>query len=109
MLVKRRKKIVWQILSLMLLFFIFFISYNIYKERNKNLLYYKEINNFAKNLNNAKLENLNLMGKINYLKHPLNREKEVKDKMGGILPGEKVIIISQDLLEHTLIPIFIRD
>ncbi|BCX15458.1 MAG: hypothetical protein KatS3mg097_350 [Candidatus Parcubacteria bacterium] len=103
---RRKKRKLWQIISLFLFIFIIVILYNIYLERSKNMLYYKEINNFKKNLTSAQLENLTLMNRVNYLKHPLNIEKERKDKMGEKLPNEKVIVVSKELLDNTVIPIF---
>lgn len=103
---RRKQKRLWQILSFSLFIFIIAILYNIYLERSKNIMYYQEMNNFNRNLRSAQLENLTLINKINYLKHPLNIEKERKDKMGERLPGEKVIIVSQELLDNTVIPIF---
>jgi hypothetical protein len=41
-------------------------------------------------------------------KDPLNLEKEKKDKFGEALEGEKVILISDDLLKSITFPFLVK-
>lgn len=94
----------WKFTSLILFILTILVIANFYKEYQKNLPYKKELIYFKENVDQAKIENSRLLNEILSLKHPLNLEKEKKDKFGEALEGEKVILVADELLESLSLP-----
>lgn len=96
----------WKVTSLILFILVIIVAREYYKEYKKNLPYKKELEFIEKNLEKTKKESLELQKQVLSLKHPLNLEKEKKDKFGEALEGEKVILVSEELLKNLTLPIF---
>ena len=96
----------WKITSLFLFILVIFVGRNYFLEYKKNLPYKKELKFIEQNLIRTKQETLGIQKQVLSLKHPLNLEKEKKDKLGETLEGEKVILVSEELLKNTILPIF---
>ncbi len=97
---------IWKITSLILFILVVFVAYEYLREYKKNLIYKQELKFIQKNLEKTKKESQELQKQVLSLKHPLNLEKEKKDKFGEALEGEKVILVSDELLQMTALPIF---
>ncbi len=96
-----------KILSLLLLLIIVILAKSYYFEYQKNKPYKQEIESLEKTLIKTKKENILLKKQIAAsFFHPLEREKEIKDKMGEALPGEKVIFVSKEVLNSISFSIF---
>ncbi len=97
---------IWKITSLILFILVVFVAYEYFREYKKNLVYKQELKFIEQNLKKTQKESLDLQKQVFSLKHPLNLEKEKKDKFGESLEGEKVILVSEELLKMTTLPIF---
>lgn len=97
---------IWKFLSFISFILILIIIRSYILEYQKNLPYKKDLEFIEKNLMKTKEEAVNLQKQILLLEHPLTLEKEKKDKFGEALEGEKIILVSEELLENTSLPIF---
>ena len=96
----------WKLTSLILFILTILVAYEYFKEYKKNLPYKKELSFIERSLEKVKTENIELQKQFLLSKHPLNLEKEKKDKFGEALEGEKVILVSEELLNQILLPVF---
>ncbi len=96
----------WKITTLFFFLLTLFTAYQYFKEYQKNLPYKKELSFIEKSLERAKKENLEYQKQVLSLKDPLTLEKEKKDKFGEAGEGEKVILVSEELLKNLSLPIF---
>lgn len=69
------------------------------REVKKNEPYKQQLANLEKFLVRSREEAYGLQKKIVSQKDVMNQEKELKDKFGKVLEGEKVIIVSDELLK----------
>jgi hypothetical protein len=83
---------------------VIFVGMKYFKEYKKNLPYKKELKNFQMLVERTQEESMIFQRQILAQKDPLNLEKEKKDKFGEALEGEKVILISDDLLRLITFP-----
>ena len=97
---------IWKFTSLILLILVIIVLRAYIIEYKKNLPYKKELEFIKQNLLRTKEETSKLQKQIISLQHPLNIEKEKKDKFGEALEGEKVILVSEELLKNMTLPIF---
>ena len=95
---------IWKLTSFILFLLIIFVGYQYFKEYKKNLPYKKELRDLQILVERSKEESLIFQKQILAQKDPLNLEKEKKDKLGEALEGEKVILISEELLKSITLP-----
>ncbi len=101
---KTSRNKIWKIVSLILIFAILFTLYEYYKEYQKNLASRKELEEAKIFFERTKKENIEIKKKLLADKDLLNQEKERKDKFGESLEGEKVILISKEVLDAITLP-----
>jgi hypothetical protein len=94
----------WKITSLILFVLVIFVGMKYFQEYKRNLPYKKELKNFQILVERTEEESMIFQRQILAQKDPLNLEKEKKDKFGEALEGEKVILISDDLLKSITFP-----
>ena len=95
---------IWKITSIILFALVIFVGIKYFQEYKKNLPYKKELKNFQKFVERTEEESMIFQRQILAQKDSLNLEKEKKDKFGEALEGEKVILISDDLLKSITFP-----
>jgi len=98
----------WKITSLFLFVIVIFVGMKYFQEYKRNLPYKKELKNFQMLVKRTKEESMIFQRQILAQKDPLNLEKEKKDKFGEALEGEKVILISDDLLKSITFPFLVK-
>jgi glucan phosphoethanolaminetransferase (alkaline phosphatase superfamily) len=98
----------WKITSLILFVLVIFVGMKYFQEYKRNLPYKKELKNFQRFVERTKEESMIFQRQILAQKDPLNLEKEKKDKFGEALEGEKVILISDDLLKSITFPFLVK-
>jgi hypothetical protein len=98
----------WKITSLFLFIIVIFVGMKYFQEYKRNLPYKKELKNFQMLVKRTKEESIIFQRQILAQKDPLNLEKEKKDKFGEALEGEKVILISDDLLKSITFPFLVK-
>jgi glucan phosphoethanolaminetransferase (alkaline phosphatase superfamily) len=94
----------WKLTSLILFILVLFVGMKYFQEYKKNLPYKKELKNFQMLVERTEEESTIFQRQILAQKDPLNLEKEKKDKLGEALEGEKVILVSDDLLKSITFP-----
>jgi len=104
---KISKNKIWKITSFILTILFIFVLRNYYLEYTKNRPQKEELASLKKFLERTQKESFNLQKGVSSLSHPLEEEKIKKDKFGESLEGEKVILISDDLLNSIELP-FLR-
>jgi hypothetical protein len=95
---------IWKITSLILFILVIFVATKYFQEYKRNLPYKKELKNFQMLVKRTEEEGVIFQKQLLAQKDPLNLEKEKKDKLGEALEGEKVILISEDLLKSITFP-----
>lgn len=101
---KNKRKVIGLVLFILTILVV--RSYLIEYEKNK--IYKEEIKASQKTLEKAKKENIALQKEVYSLAHPLEREKERKDKFGEANEGEKVIFLSEDVLKSIEFPFLVK-
>lgn len=101
---KTLKNNILKITSIILIILIIFVLKNYYLEYKKNKPYKEELKSFKQFLERTKEENINIQKEVYSLVHPLEKEKEMKDKFGEANKDEKVIFISNDVLNSIEFP-----
>jgi hypothetical protein len=94
----------WQFTTFVLLFLVIFVGLKYFQEYKKNIPYKKELENLKILIDRNQKENIEFQKQIVLQQDALSQEKERKDKFGESLEGEKVVIISDDLLKSILLP-----
>jgi hypothetical protein len=95
---------IWKFLTILFFILNIFIGYKYFLELKKNYPYKKELKIFS-SLSSKNMEEINQLKKQLVLENYfLNEEKERKDKLGEILEGEKVILVSDELLKSINLP-----
>jgi len=94
----------WKLISLILFLLVIFVATKYFQVYRQNLPYKKELKNLQILLEKTRKESIFFQKKILGQKDSLNLEKEKKDKFGEALEGEKVILISEDLLKSIDFP-----
>jgi uncharacterized protein YaiL (DUF2058 family) len=83
---------------------VIFVGLKYFQEYKKNIPYKKELENLKILIDRNQKENIEFQKQIVLQQDALSQEKERKDKFGESLEGEKVVIISDDLLKSILLP-----
>ncbi|GIW67227.1 MAG: hypothetical protein KatS3mg096_095 [Candidatus Parcubacteria bacterium] len=99
---------IWKLTSFILFILIIFVGYQYFKEYKKNLPYKKELRDLEILVKRNKEESLIFQKQIIAQKDPLSLEKEKKDKLGEALEGEKLILISEELLRSITLPFLVK-
>jgi cell division protein FtsB len=78
------------------LILIIYLGWLIIKEKKENLPLKKNYANYQNMVQSLEAENKQLKEKLEYLSHPENFKKELKEKFNLTEPGEKMIILPEN-------------
>lgn len=92
------KKQIFLTIFLFLIFSIFLFTY--LQERKINEPYKKTAEIIKNQILKSEKESLKLSSEGNLLSHPLEIEKEKKEKFGEALNDEKILFISEEILKN---------
>lgn len=95
----------WQATTFFLLVLLILVIRSYLYEVKRNKPYKQQLANLEKFLARSREEAYDLQRKIVSQKDIMNQEKELKDKFGEALEGEKIIIVSDELLKNIQLPI----
>jgi site-specific recombinase len=95
----------WKLTTFVLLILLIFVIKSYLKEARKNQPYKQQLANLEKFLARSKEEAYARQRKIISQQDTMNQEKELKDKLGQVLEGEKMIIVSDEVLKTVILPI----
>ncbi|GIW65127.1 MAG: hypothetical protein KatS3mg093_106 [Candidatus Parcubacteria bacterium] len=95
----------WQLTTFILLILLIFVIKSYVKELKKNQPYKEQLASLEKFLARSKEEVYDWQRKIVSQQDAMNQEKELKDKFGQALEGEKLIMVSEELLKTIVLPI----
>ncbi|MCS7200614.1 MAG: hypothetical protein NZ822_00435 [Patescibacteria group bacterium] len=95
----------WKFLAIFLSVLLVLMIRAYLNEAKRNEPYKQQLANLEKFLSRSKEEVYDLQKKIISQRDEMNQEKEIKDKLGQALEGEKMIIVSEEVLRSINLPI----